>query len=159
MTRRIAVVSSLLAMSLLCVSACDREAPAPVDGASSTEPAPAAPDPAGEASTDIDATHVVDHAAPADAPRNFDVRAFAGLFAADGARLVLAPDGTYRYTVDAGRTDEHVASTGTWTVDAGGTGLLLDPDSKDAPDQRFTITSNDALTAAEGGRVLLRDGT
>ena len=70
----------------------------------------------------------------------------------------LAPDGTYTFTVHAESADADLSTAGTWTVDADGSGLLLDPDSKDEPDQRFTITSADTLTAVAGGRVLQRDG-
>ena len=158
MTSRPAILL-FVAISLPWLSACDRADEAPAEAAPSTDTATAALDPAtGEVPAGIDATHVVDRASPADAPRTFDVKAFAGTFAGPGARLVLAADGTYTHTVHAESADADLSTAGTWTVDADGSGLLLDPDSKDEPDQRFTITSADTLTAAAGGRVLQRDG-
>lgn len=147
-----------VAISLPWLSACERAHEAPVEAAPSAETAASADPAASETPAGIDATHVVDRASPADAPRTFDVKAFAGTFAGPGARLVLAADGTYAHTVHAESADADLSTTGTWTVDADGSGLLLDPDSKDEPDQSFTIGSADTLTAVAGGRVLRRDG-
>ena len=149
----------LLAGAVLALSACERAAEAPAD----TGPAAGAT-PVDETSTTteppgaIDATSVVDRAPVAGASPGFDVKAFAGTFAAEGANLQLAGDGTYTFTVHAESADADLASTGTWTVEADGAVLLLDPDAKADADQRFTITDNDTLVAAEGGRVLRRDG-
>lgn len=115
---------------------------------------PATTEPAGV----IDATRVVDRAPVADAAPGFDVKAFAGVFVAEGARLQLATDGTYAFTVHAESAGADLVSTGTWTVEAGGGEVLLDPDSKAGADQRFKIVSADRLVAVVGGRVLRRDG-
>lgn len=144
------------ALSLMVCARGDDAAPAdvPVSDAATQADGPAAPDHGGP----IDATRVVDRAPVAGAGAGFDARAFAGTFVAEGAALRLAADGTYAFTVRAESADADLPGTGTWTVEAGGTELLLDPDSKDAPDQRFTIASTDELVATAGGHVLRRDG-
>lgn len=160
MTKRpVSLATVLLAGAVLALSACEREADAPVEAEPAAEapPVDAAP-PTTEPPGDIDATSVVDRAPVADAAPGFDVKAFAGTFAAEGANLRLAADGTYTFTVHAESADADLTSTGTWTVEADGTALLLDPDAKADPDQRFTITADDTLVAVEGGRVLRRDG-
>ena len=161
MPTRTATFAFVMAASALLLGGCERapdatDAPA---GSPTTEPSPGPPVPAPAVDGgEIDATQVVDRAPVADAAPDFDVRAFAGTFTAEGARLRLAADGTYALSVHAESADADLETTGTWTVEAGGSELLLDPDSKEAPDRRYTITSNDALTAADGGQVLRRDG-
>ena len=159
MSIRSVLAYAFAATAAVALSACEQtnrtpvpEAPAagatvPVD-----EPATTAPD------DEIDATQVVDRAPVADAPPGFDVKALAGTFAADGANLQLAADGTYTLTVHAESADADLTSTGTWTVEADGAELLLDPDSKDDADRRYAIASDDELVAVEGGQVLRRDG-
>ena len=147
------------AITAASLAACGRvfRAFARDDGAADAPVPAGAPTPA-DHDADIDAILVADRAPVADAAPGFDVKAFAGTFEAQGASLRLSPDGTYTFTVHAESADADLSTAGTWTVDADGSGLLLDPDSKDEPDQRFTITSADTLTAAAGGRVLQRDG-
>ena len=155
--------AGLLAAVVLALGACERAPGTPADApADAAADAPGgAPAAAGEApaATDepVDATAVVDRAPIANAPVDFDVRAFAGTFAAAGTTLRLAADGTYTLVVHAESADADLASTGTWTVEGGGAGLLLDPDSKDEPDRRYAITSREALAAVDGGQVLRRD--
>lgn len=149
----------LAVASALSLAACDRTGEAPDSEPPAADVAPVPAEPVATNTTDdIDAIRVVDHAPVADAAPGFDVKAFAGTFVAEGANLQLSPDGSYTFTVHAASADADLTSHGTWTVDADGTGLLLDPDSKDDPDQRFTIVSNDELSRTEGGRVLRRDG-
>ena len=152
----------LAAAAILVLAACDRapEAPsadAPPAGVPASDAAPP-PDADPRAGGPVDATQVVDRAPVAGAGAGFDVKAFAGTFAAEGADLRLAADGTYTLTVHAESADADLASTGTWTVEADGAELRLDPDSKDADDRRYTIASDDELVAIAGGQVLRRDG-
>ncbi len=157
MSVRSATAIVFAAGAALSLAACQPEnAPAvdaPVDATRrAAEPVATAP------SGQIDATSVVDRAPVAGAAPGFDVKAFAGTFATEGANLRLDPDGTYTLVVHAESADADLATTGTWTVEADGAELLLDPASKDEPDRRYAITSNDALTSVEGGQVLRRDG-
>ena len=158
MSIRAARFAFLLAAGALALGACERahEAPtvAPTTDVAPPVETPAATDDGGE----IDATRVIDRAPVAGAAAGFDVKAFAGTFAAEGANLQLASDGTYTLVVHAESADADLTTTGTWTVEAEGAEVLLDPDSKDQPDRRYAITSNDALTAVDGGQVLRRDG-
>lgn len=154
MSLRPASLALPMALSLLLVAGCDRapEAPAtdaPVPGTESAgAPAPAPAAPAGE----VDATRVVDHAPVAGAGADFDVRAFAGAFEADGTQLVLAPDGTYALAMDAGD------GAGTWSVEADGARIRLDPDSKAEADRVYTLVSADELVSDDDGRALRRAG-
>lgn len=148
----------LAAVAALSLVACERADEPPAGEAPAADVAPPATEPAATDTTDdIDATRVVDRAPAVDAAPDFDAKAFAGTFSAEGANLQLAADGTYALTVHAESADADLTSTGTWTVEADGSELLLDPDAKDDADQRFTIASDDELVAAEGGRVLRRD--
>ena len=156
MSTRSAFARAIAATAALSLAACTPADPPPPADAPAAGVAAPTEAPAGSSDA-IDAIAVVDLAPVADAPPSFDVRAFAGTFVSEGARLRLAADGTYAFTVHAESADADLASTGTWTVDADG-GLLLDPDSKAAPDQSFTIGSEGELVAADGGHVLRRDG-
>ena len=162
MSVRTAIAILFAAGAALSLAACER-ANEPANDAASAPPGVDATAPGTDPATsvpagDIDATRVVDRAPVADAAPGFDVKAFAGTFVVEGANLRLAADGTYTFTVHAASADADLVSTGTWTVEAEGTTLLLDPDSKADADQRFTIASNDELVAVVGGRVLRRDG-
>ena len=133
------------ALPLLLLAGCER--PAGVPAADAPEvPARA------EAGGDIDAIRVVDRAPVAGAGGDFDVRAFAGAFEAEGIRLALAPDGTYALATDAGD------ATGNWSVEADGTRIRLDPDSKADPDRVYTLASGDALVPGDDGQALHRAG-
>jgi hypothetical protein len=81
----------------------------------------------------------------------FDSKGFAGEFGGDGgARLMIGADGTYALN------DGSLASSGTWTLEADGGHILLDPDSKAEPDRRYVLVSNDELRAVEGGKAMRR---
>ena len=147
------------AAAALTIAACERATEPPVAEVPAADAAAPAAGPVDAAPAgDVDATGMVDRAQVADAPSGFDVKAFAGTFTAEGANLRLAADGTYTLSVHAESADADLASTGTWTVEADGSELLLDPDSKDDADRRYAIASNDELVAVEGGQVLRRDG-
>jgi copper homeostasis protein (lipoprotein) len=109
-----------------------------------------------------EATAVVHHARPD--PLGFDRKAFAGAFSgtlpcADcpgiDARLEIAEGGTFALNERRRGDDASHDTIGTWTIDAAGTHLLLDPDDKDAADRHFEVVSNDELRAldAEGDPV------
>lgn len=159
MSIRTARFAVLLAAGALVLGACERPSGTPADAPATDDAprveAPAAADEVG----DVDAIRVVDRGPVAGAAADFDVKAFAGTFAAEGATLQLASDGTYTLVVHAESADADLTTAGTWSVEADGAELLLDPDSKDESDRRYAITSNDALTALDGGQVLRRDGT
>jgi hypothetical protein len=155
---------SLLAatVAILLLAGCNRtaETEAPVG----TEPAPipeqevatpAAPDDmAGPTAGATDAIAEIDHGAPG-GDTAFDAKAFAGTFAAEGTSLAIAADGTYTLTVHAESADADLTSGGTWTVQADGRELLLDPTDKSEPDRVYRIASNDRL-GAEDGSFLVR---
>ncbi|WP_158636400.1 copper resistance protein NlpE [Luteimonas marina] len=132
------------------------------------DPAPAAP-PADTATTaqsgavaGTDATAVVDHERPD--PAGFDRKAFAGSFAgtlpcADcpgiDMRVDIDADGSFSASETYQDRDTTVETAGTWTIDADGRRLLLDPDSKDEADRHFEIVSKDEIRMldAEGKPV------
>ena len=52
-----------------------------------------------------------------------------------------------------------LATDGTWTVEADGKHILLDPNSKAEADRRYEIVSHDELRAVDGGQSLGREGS
>lgn len=150
MSVRSAFAIVLAASAALSLAACDRadEGPAP-DAPPGATAAPAVEPPATEPAGDIDATRVVDRAPVAGAAPDFDVKAFAGTFAAHGAELRLDADGTYVQTVHAESADADLVVPGTWTVEDDGTVLRLDPDSKGDEDRTLRIVSRDDLVVSE----------
>lgn len=143
-------MTCLALAALACALAACRPDPEP-----SPEPAPE-PVAAAPASTaalaGTDATAVVHHA-PQD-PAGFDRKAFAGAFAgtlpcADcpgiDTSVRIDDDGTFRLTETWRDRDTRTETAGTWTVDADGTRLQLDPDSKEAADRWFEIVSRDEI--------------
>jgi copper homeostasis protein (lipoprotein) len=158
MELRIAFLLLPLALVLVaCQPSADEAADAGARGTDATdEPAPTAEadvDPLLEGS---EATAVVHHARPD--PLGFDRKAFAGAFSgalpcADcpgvDARLEIAEGGTFALSERRRGDDPAQDTLGTWTVDAAGTHLLLDPDDKDAADRHFEVVSNDELRALD----------
>ena len=135
---------ALACLTVLAVSACKQEEPAP--------PADIAPAAAETAPAAVD--FVPTGADPAGA--EFDVRAFAGTFSGTlpcascpgiDTTLVLNPDGTYAIT-ETYQDDSSAPAQmdGTWTAEADGTQILLDPNSKSEQDRLFAIDSNDHIT-------------
>lgn len=147
--------ASLAALAVLAavlgLAGCEREPEAPADEAPLPDAALPANRATAEAGDGIDATHVVDRAPVAGAGGDFDVRAFAGAFGTDGLRVDLAADGTY--TLAAGA----VTGTGTWSVEADGARIRLDPDSKAEADRVYALVS-DELVSDDDGQVLRRVG-
>ncbi|MDH5834055.1 copper resistance protein NlpE [Luteimonas kalidii] len=104
----------------------------------------------------IDATAVVHHSP--DDPAGFDRKAFAGRFAgtlpcADcpgiDTSVQIGDDGTFRLVEAYRDRDTRHETAGTWTVDADGTRLQFDPDTKQAADRWFEIVSKDELRALD----------
>lgn len=159
------IAAALLA--LLALAACQREAAPPVDPAAADPAADPAAAPAAEAAgtqptlPGTDAVAVVDEGPldpDAQTVGGLHVREFAGVFSTEGARIELRPDGTYAMTVHAASADADLDSAGTWTPQAGGREILLDPDDKSEPDRRYTVVSKDEIRQANGGQVLRREG-
>ena len=153
-------------IAIACLlAACAREQPAPTTAEpeavepAAPAPAEAAPEPAKIPGTD--AIAAVDNA-PAEAgvqpAGGFDAKAFAGVFAAEGARIEFKPDGTYAMTVHAASADADLESAGTWIADAGGKQVTLDSNDKSEADRHYQLVSTDELKAVEGGQVLRREG-
>lgn len=145
MTRRFAVPLALLPLAL-ALAAC-KPAAEPAAAPAATAEAPTAPVESG-----TDAAAVVHHDRPD--PAGFDRKAFAGTFAgtvpcADcpgiETHLAIDADGTFRLDETYQDRDSRRQTTGTWTIDAGGKRLLLDPDTKDAADRRFEIVSRNEV--------------
>lgn len=141
-----------VAVATLVLAACTREAePAPASESAVVTPA----ETTGPAAA-TDATAVVEHASPAGDVVAFDTKGFAGRFGAAGSRLEIAADGTYRYNPG---TDAGLESQGTWTAEANGKQILLDPDSKSEADRRYEVVSHDELRASDGSQSLRREAS
>ena len=142
--------------TLLALSACKREAAAPIASAAATlAPATTIAAPAvapGVAATAADPVGVSGAAAPGE-HTTFDAKAFAGTFSDDNMSVAFAADGTY--TLSSHAADN---SPGTWTLEPDGHSLRLDPNAKDEADRVYTLVDNDALQAANGTQVLRRAG-
>ena len=140
----------ILASSItLALAACKPAA----DSAPAAAPveAPAVPAESGSVAG-TDATAVVNHDRPD--PAGFDRKAFAGAFAgtvpcADcpgiDTRLAINADGTFTLDESYQDRDTRNATTGTWTLDADGKRLQLDPDGQDAENRWFEIVSGDEV--------------
>ena len=147
----------------LLLAGCNRpaEPEAPVADAS-TPPAqapgqaPVSPDAVGDPTAGTDAIAVIDHGSPVTDGAAFDTKAFAGTFGTEGTSLAIEADGNYTLTVRAESADADLTSSGTWTVQADGRELLLDPEDKSEPDRVYRIVSNDRLRATEGDQFLDR---
>lgn len=102
------------------------------------------------------ATAIVHHAAPD--PAGFDRKAFAGRFAGIApcadcpgieVELEVDADGGFRLGERHQGRDLRRATSGTWTIDADGRRLLLDPDTKEGEDRWFGIVSKDEIRALD----------
>ena len=89
----------------------------------------------------------------------FDTKGFAGRFGATGTSLEIVADGTYRLSVHAESANADLETDGTWTIEADGKHILLDPVSKAEADRRYEIVSHDELRAVDGGQGLSREGS
>lgn len=97
-----------------------------------------------------DAVQVADATSPADDP-GFDPRAFAGRYAGAGQTLDVEADGGFRLATDGGS-----AADGTWSLEADGVHVLLDPDAKSEHDRRFALHADGSLHQVGGDAVLVR---
>ncbi len=151
------VLRSAALIAVACTAlACRREEPAPTDvpqsPAESAAPAAVAtPAPATVPGTDalsVSENTVAESGVQpvADAARSPSPRDFAGTFTAQGTRVELLADGTYRMGVESPSAQATVESDGTWAFSDDGKSLLLDPNSKDDADRRLQIVSNDELS-------------
>ena len=142
-----------VAFATLALAACKREAePAPAPEPAVVVPAETAP------AAETDATDVVDHASAAGDAVAFDTKGFAGRFGATGTSLEIGADGTYRLGIHAESANADLETDGTWTVEADGKHILLDPNSKAEADRRYELVSHDELRAADGSQSLRREG-
>jgi len=148
----------------LLLAGCNRQAESEATAAGTATPAaqaptqaPIPPDAVADPTAGTDAIAVIDHGSPAGDGVAFDTKAFAGTFGTEGTSLAIDADGRYTLTVRAESADADLTSSGTWTVEADGRELLLDPEGKSEPDRRFEIVSNDRLRAVEGGQLLDRN--
>ena len=155
--KRSALMFGFVISVAISATACQRDAePTPDASPAATEITPAdVRDPAPAPTTD--ATQTSDATSPvADAPRGFDTKGFAGAFAAPGTTLSIDTDGSYRMTVHAESANADLESAGTWTLEADGKHILLDPEGKSDPDRRYALVSNDELQPVDGGEPLRR---
>lgn len=146
-------ISALALAATLAVAGCNRDEAAANDAAAdpaattapaaAADPAPAASAPANAPGTD--AVPLTDETSPVDAGADVSARDLAGTFAADGTTLALRDDGTYTYASKSPSANAEVTETGTWSLAANGTDLLLDPEAKGDPDRAFTLASRDEL--------------
>lgn len=146
-------ILSAIALSCFAIAGCKREAEAPP----APEAAPAIAETA-PAETGSAVISEIDHNSPASAAPGFDVKAFAGNYAGGGTRLEIGADGGYTLAAQAESAGAEVASKGTWTIEADGKHVLLDPESKDAADRRLEILASGELRGVEGGLILKRGG-
>ena len=148
--------AATLAFALLAC-ACSRQAEAPQAAAPATPPATASTSVAGVE----DATGTTMAQAGVQPTAAADARALAGSYSgtlpcADcpgiDETLVLSADGSFVLT-DTYRERPGAANVvqGTWTLEAGGTRLRLDPGSKDAADKSYEVDG-------DGLRILGGDG-
>ncbi|MDQ3040225.1 MAG: copper resistance protein NlpE [Pseudomonadota bacterium] len=143
------MISKRAAIAMACLvfaAACNRNA----------EPETAAPPLATPASTDMattpDAGMPADAPAPIAAEEPFMTSSFAGTFSAADSSITLGADGSY--TAKLG----DAMSEGTWTADARGMELLLDPHSKAEADRKYSVVSKNQIRAIDGGANLQREG-
>lgn len=128
------------------LAACKREAaPAPAAAPAAADQATAAPAP-----TEANAAGA--NVRDATAAAAFDVKAFAGRFSAQGLALNLLADGSFALEPSGA-----APLTGTWTLEADGATLLLDPNSKAEPDRRYRMLGQDELQAVASGTRLRRE--
>lgn len=135
---------ALACLTALTLAACKPEAAEPAAAPNAAETAPAA----------ADVTSTGAQPSPVDA--DFDTKGFAGTFSGTlpcancpgiDTTLVLNPDGSYDITEAYQDQDGPPAvMDGTWTAEAGGQQIRLDPNSKAEQDRLFAIASQQQLT-------------
>ena len=150
-----------VALAVLALAACQREVPAPV-AAGATAPAAV---PATDATPVVATETTMAQAGVQPGPGTIDNKAFAGKFSgtlpcADcpgiDETLELGTDGNFTLTdVYRERPQGTFTMQGTWSTDADGKRIRLDPGSKTEADRLFAIDDNDTLVplAADGARI------
>ncbi len=126
-------------LATLAIAGCKPQVPAP-PAEPAVEVAPAAP--AASAET---ARRAASSASPA-----LDQKGFAGTFAGGTSTITLNADGTF------GLKDGKAAFEGTWTAEADGARIRLDPNSKAEPDRLYAVVGQDEIRPLEGGNALQR---
>jgi CubicO group peptidase (beta-lactamase class C family) len=89
-----------------------------------------------------DAAIVQDNSTPVAAVPTFDAKAFAGRYAAGDTALEITADGMFALTLGGNAID------GTWTLQADGKTVTLDPDSKSETDRQLQVVSADSVKLA-----------
>ena len=115
----------LAVVSSLAVAGCKPQPPAET-------PAPVASDAPATVAAPV-------AAAPATAAPALDQKGFAGTFAGGGSTVTLIADGTFSLK------DADAAFDGSWTVEADGARIRLDPNSKAEPDRLFAVGGQDEI--------------
>lgn len=158
MTSRKTTASLLCSALLLALfaSGCQQDAAREAEEASTTdaateataEPAPAVetkavePPPPPVPVPGTDAAIVQDNSTPVAAVPTFDAKAFAGRYAAGDTALEITADGMFALTLGGNAID------GTWTLQADGKTVTLDPDSKSETDRQLEVVSADSVKLA-----------
>jgi len=140
------MINKSFAIAVSCVlfaAACNRDAEPEIV----TPPAAPAATAAGS-----DTGMVADAPAPIAAEKPFEMKDFAGTFSAEGSTVSLNADGSYALKLG------DAASDGTWTADAAGSEILLDPHSKSGADRKYAVVSRNEIRALDGGARLQREG-
>lgn len=83
--------------------------------------------------------------APAISAPALDQKGFAGTFAGGGSTVTLVADGTFSLK------DADAAFDGSWTAEADGARIRLDPNSKAEPDRLFAVGSQDEIRPLDAG--------
>lgn len=121
----------------------DAAAAAPAPPAPPQAPTPPQPLPG------TDAVIVSQQAGPAAADPRFDARAFAGTYSGGTTRLDIGAEG--QFALD----ESGQVLTGTWTLQAGGKTIVLDPDAKGDTDRLLQLEPDGSVRIA-GGATLRR---
>ena len=122
--------------------------PSPPDAVLTPPPPPEAPQPP-QPLPGTDAVIVAQQSGPAAAAPDFDARAFAGTYSAGTTRLDIGADG--QFALD----ESGQVLTGTWTLQAGGKTIVLDPDAKGDTDRLLQLEPDGSVRIA-GGATLRR---
>lgn len=127
-------------LTSLAIAGCKPQAPAePPAAVASAEPTIAdAPAPAATTTS----------VAPA-----LDVKGFAGTFTGSGTTITLAADGGFSLK------DGTAGFDGTWTAEADGAQIRLDPNSKSEPDRLYAVGGQDEIRPLDASGQPAEDGT
>ena len=161
------VTPAALLLAALALAGCDRS-PTDDDSAPPMASAPAAVSIAAEAAPVVATETTMARSGVQPVTGAIDQKAFAGPFEgtlpcadcpAIDERLVLSADGSYSLT-DAYRErpgSDNVVE-GSWSLEADGRSIRLDPGSKDAVDRMYAIADNDTLLPLDADGQPLGDG-